>query len=178
MNRARSARPGSPLNRMLVLLAATLLLTGAAAAAELAGPKGPVLLSVTGKIGRTNDGSGALFDEDMLAALPRHRIVTSTPWTDGVKHFEGFLLKDLLDEVGAAGNTLRAEGINGYRIEFPISDADEFGVLIAMRMDGKPLSRRDKGPLWIVYPRDSVPAAQDERYDHRWVWQLGKLEVR
>lgn len=178
MNRARSACPGGPLKRMLALLTATLLLAGAAVAAELAGPKGPVLLSVTGKIGKTNDGNAALFDEDMLSALPRHRIVTSTPWTDGIKHFEGFLLKDLLEEVAAAGSVLRAEGINGYRIEFPISDADEFGVLIAMRMDEKPLSRRDKGPLWIVYPRDSVPAAQDERYDHRWVWQLGKLEVR
>lgn len=163
---------------MLGLVAIMLSLSGIAIAGELRKPSGPVLLTVTGKIARANGDGAALFDEEMLSALPQHRIVTRTPWTDGIKLFEGIRLKALLDEVAVEGSVLRAEGINGYRIDIPVSDADNFGVLIALRMDGERLLRRDKGPLWIVYPRDSVPAVRDERYDSRWVWQLDKIEVR
>ena len=53
----------------------------------------------------------------------------------------------------------------------------EYGVLLAMRMDGQPLTLRTKGPLWIVYPRDTYAALNDVRYDSRWVWQLKSLRV-
>ncbi|MDQ0509608.1 molybdopterin-dependent oxidoreductase [Ancylobacter amanitiformis] len=148
-------------------------------AQDLPAPTGPVLLTVTGKIARTNQNDAALFDEAMLLALPRHRIETTTPWTDGRKVFEGVRLEDVLDQVGAgAAVTLKARALNDYSIDIPASDAREFDMLLALRMDGKPLSRRDKGPIWIVYPRDSVPRIQDERYDSRWVWQLNGLDIR
>lgn len=166
-------------SQLLMLAAASALLSSQnVMAGELHHPAGPVLLTITGNVGRANHDGAALFDEETLTALPWHRIVTSTPWTEGVKRFEGIRLSDLLRQVGANGQTLHAVALNDYRVEIPLSDADEFGVLIAVRMDGKPLLRRDKGPLWIVYPRDSIPSLQDERYDSRWVWQLHKIEVR
>lgn len=136
------------------------------------------MLTVTGTIEKKNEDGVALFDEESLSTFPVHRIETRTPWTDGVARFEGVLLREVLTAVGAKGNLLFAEAINGYRIELPISDAEEFGVLLAMRMNGKVLSRRNKGPLWIVYPRDNIAELRDERYDSRWVWQLNKIEVR
>ncbi|PJR92487.1 oxidoreductase [Ochrobactrum sp. 695/2009] len=145
---------------------------------DLARATGPVLLTVTGMIERTNEAGAALFDADLLSTFSAHRIETHTPWTDGIARFDGVLLKDVLAAVGARGDTLVAEALNGYRIPFPAADSEEFGVLLAMRMDGKPLSRRDKGPLWIVYPRDSIAELRDERYDSRWVWQLNKIEIR
>ncbi len=39
------------------------------------------------------------------------------------------------------------------------------------------LTRRDKGPLWLVYPRDNDAVLQDAKYDHRWAWQLSQLLV-
>ncbi|HWK67973.1 MAG TPA: molybdopterin-dependent oxidoreductase [Rhizobiaceae bacterium] len=164
---------------LLMLVAVSAFLSSQSAVArELARPTGTVLLTVTGNVDKTNQDGAALFDREMLAAFPLHRIVTTTPWTDGIKQFEGILLRDLLREVGAKGHSLHASALNDYRIEIPVSDAEQFGVLIAIRMDGQPLHRRDKGPLWIVYPRDSIPTLQDERYDSRWVWQLHKIEVR
>ncbi|MDR6759243.1 hypothetical protein J2Y48_004559 [Mycoplana sp. BE70] len=164
----------------LAALAATLVLFTAQSAfsKEFPRPTGAVVLTVTGLIDKKNGDGAALLDEGMLLRLPQHRIETRTPWTDGIARFDGVLLRDLLAAVGASGDTLFAEAINGYRIAFPLSDADEFGVLLAMRLDGKRLSRRDKGPLWIVYPRDSIAEVRDERYDSRWVWQLNRLEVR
>lgn len=173
-------RRTSAWSQLLALLATTFAFFVAqnAFASELPRPTGGILLTVTGSIGKTNAEGAALFDEEMLTALPWHQIVTSTPWTNGTKRFEGVLLSDVLREVEANARSLHAKAINDYRIEIPVSDANEFGVLIALRMDGKPLLRRDKGPLWIVYPRDSIPSIQYERYDARWVWQLNRIEVR
>ena len=42
---------------------------------------------------------------------------------------------------------------------------------------GRELLARGKGPVWIVYPRDKVPALRDAKFDHRWVWQLRTLTV-
>lgn len=148
-------------------------------ASNLSAPTGPVLLTVTGEHTRTNHDNGASFDEKMLTALPQHRIETSTPWTDGKNVFEGVLLSELLDFLGVKeARTLHAVALNEYAIATPFSEAIEHGALLAMRMDGKALTRRDKGPIWIVYPRDDNPEIQDERHDSRWVWQLTRIEIQ
>lgn len=154
-------------------------LAGPACAQDLPSPTGPVVLTFTGAIGRTNQPGAAAFDEAMLMQLPQRRIVTTTAWTDGERTFDGVLLQDVLDLIGAgSASMLTAHALNDYSIDIPASDASQFGVLLALRMDGKPMSRREKGPIWIVYPRDSEPRIQDERYDSRWVWQLDSIEVR
>ena len=134
------------------------------------------LLVVTGLI-ETPDG-GARFDRAALEALPQHELSTSTPWTDGVSAFEGPLLCDLLARVGAQGSVLRAKAINDYVIDIPVSDCERYPVILALKRDGKELSRRDMGPVWIVYPRDDYPELRLETINARWVWQLIELEVR
>ena len=62
--------------------------------------------------------------------------------------------------------------------EIPTSDFQRYPVILAMTMNGKPLSRRDKGPLWIVYPRDDHPELATPEVNARWVWQLKALTVR
>ena len=57
-------------------------------------------------------------------------------------------------------------------------DFERFDVLVATHMDGERLQPSDKGPLWIVYPRDHHQELQDIRYDYRWVWQLIRLDVQ
>lgn len=134
---------------------------------------GPVILEVTGQI---TDGR-AVFDHAALADLPPAALDTSTVVTDGVHHFEGFLMRDLLDFLHADGEVVTAIALNDYRAEIPVSDFTDFDVLVAMKMDGAPLTRDDKGPLWIVYPRDAHSVLQDIRFDYRWVWQLSELHV-
>ena len=45
-------------------------------------------------------------------------------------------------------------------------------------MDGEELRVRDKGPLWIVYPRDDFPELDNRLIRSRWVWQVKELMVR
>lgn len=103
---------------------------------------------------------------------------TTTVVTDGVKRFDGFLMRDLLAYVGADGGTVTAIALNDYVIDIPMEDFSRFDVLVATSMDGTRLLPSDKGPLWIVYPRDDHQELQDIRYDYRWVWQLIELDVR
>lgn len=168
-----------------LLTITALVVTGLAASgmaqgqpAELPPPEGRPLLEVTGNIGQTNRGHAALLDRTLLETLPRHELATSTSVTDGVKHFEGFLMRDLLEWIGAEGDTVAAMALNDYLIEIPLQDFHAYDVLVADTMDGERLTPRDKGPLWIVYPRDQHRELQDIRYDYRWVWQLYRLEIR
>lgn len=182
---ARGMDPGGARlwRRLLPLLAAlpillAPILPAAAATCDLPAPTGTVLLEVSGAIDCTNDGDTAAFDRAALKALPQHTLKTTTVVTDGVKTFRGFLMQDLLDEVGAHGETATAHALNDYVVDIPLDDFSRFDVLVAVRMDGKRLTARDKGPLWIVYPRDQYAELQDIRYDYRWVWQLDRLTIR
>jgi hypothetical protein len=164
---------------MFRTLAVLVLLGAAPAHAEaLAPPQGPVLLTVTGRIAHTNAPGRAEFDRAALEAMRTHRIRTSTMWTDGVAEFAGPLLCDLLDRVGAEGRTLVATAINDYRVEIPIDDCRKYPVVLALTRDGRELQRRDKGPIWIVYPRDDHAELRSQEVNTRWIWQLDRLEVR
>lgn len=149
-----------------------------ATADTLPGPEDTVLLRVSGEIGTTNVDGEAHFDRAMLDALPRQTLHTSTVVTDGVNRFEGFLMSDLLARVQAQGESAVATALNDYVVDIPLEDFYDFEVLVADSMDGERLTPRDKGPLWIVYPRDDHGELQDIRYDYRWVWQLESLEIR
>lgn len=166
------------MRRLLVALIVLAPAVGASAQTALPPPEGEVLLRVSGNIAQANVGSEAHFDRAMIEALPRHVLRTTSVVADGVRRFEGFLMRDLLNAVGARGETLTATALNDYVIDIPVSDFTSFDVLVAYRMDGERLTARDKGPLWIVYPRDDHAELQDIRYDYRWVWQLIHIDVR
>lgn len=149
----------------------------ATAQAPLPAPKGPVVLTVTGQIGVRNQGTQAVFDLPMLEGLPQHRFITQTPWDDRPVTFSGPRLRDVLAVVRAQGRQLRASALNDYRVVIPVEDAHRFDVVIATRKNGEPMSVRDKGPLFIVYPFDSDPALKDKRYYERSIWQLKSIDV-
>ncbi|MBE7734083.1 molybdopterin-dependent oxidoreductase [Devosia sp. CC-YST696] len=146
--------------------------------AEILPPQFPPILEVRGAVSKANAPGVAQFDMEMLRALPAVRLDTTTAVTDGVRRFDGFLMRDLLAHVGAQGTAVTARALNDYAIDIAIEEFDRFDVLVAYEMDGEPLLPSDKGPLWIVYPRDQHAELQDIRFDYRWVWQLRWLEIR
>lgn len=143
------------------------------AAAALPARADAPILTLSGAV----EGPPVTLSRAELTALPQHEIRTSTTVTDGTPAFEGFLMRDLLAAYGADGTQVVALALNDYRITIPTADFVDFDVIGALYMDGVALSARDKGPIWIVYPRDDHRALQDIRYDTRWVWQLVELHV-
>lgn len=120
----------------------------------------------------------AFYGVEDLAALPQHKIVTHTSVTDGPQVFVGPLMRDVMADAGLEVDTITATALNDYEIAIPTSDFTRFNVIAALSMNGEALTPRDKGPVWIVYPRDDHTELQDIRYDYRWVWQLIRIEPR
>jgi hypothetical protein len=162
----------------VALLACAVLVAGPAAAEELSTPTGEVLLTVTGAISATNEGDAAVFDFDMLKAVGEVTFSTSTPWTEGKQDFTGVPLEALLRVVGATGSTLTSKAINDYAVDIPASDAVTNGPIIAYLLNGEPMSVREKGPLWVVYPYDSKDEYRAEVYYSRSIWQLTSIDVK
>lgn len=147
------------------------------AQAEIAAPKGEVVLTVGGNIAESNSPEGAAFDMDMLMALPKSGFETHTTWTEGAHRFEGVPLKAVLDAVGATGGTITATALNNYSVEIPIDAIEDEVPIIAYHIDGEPFSRRDKGPLWIVFPYDAGEKYQSELVYGYSIWQLAGLTI-
>lgn len=147
------------------------------AATPLPQPTGPVLLRVTGRIRNQNADGAARFDRAMLEGIGVHQLATSTAWTEGRTEFEGVLARDLLDAVGAEGSGVTATALNDYSVSIPLDELRRYPVLLALKMNGQYLKIMDKGPIWIVYPRDQNKELQDSLTDKKWVWQLRELRV-
>ena len=129
------------------------------------------------------DGTRHDFDEAALAALPWHEITTHTIWTEGPQRFRGPRLADVLSPLAGtplalALRILHMRALNDFALNVPASDAWRFGPILAREANGVPMRVRDKGPLWLVYPRDRIPALQDPLMDERWIWQLRQIEIR
>ncbi len=158
---------------LAALLASALTATAALA---LDAPTGPVVLTVKGTISNTNAGDTAQFDLAMLEALKGRKGEMETPWTEGTVTFEGPLLREILAAVGATGTSLKVRALNDYAADVPAEDA-KLDTILATKLDGKPMSIRDKGPLMLVYPFDLDADLYNEKYFSRSVWQIKEIEV-
>jgi hypothetical protein len=183
-SRSRRGGPGSaarPFWRAVLVLAAILaasLAPAVRADEPLAAPAGEPLLTISGKIARTNKDGEAVFDRAMLEALGTVTIDTANPWVKGVAHYEGVPVSRVLKAVGAQGSTLVAKALDNYTGEIPMADFADERVILALKENGAYLTPRNKGPLFIVYPFDTHPEFRTELYFSRSIWQLNRIEVK
>jgi hypothetical protein len=145
--------------------------------APLTAPTGKVVLTVSGNITQHNAPDQALFDLNMIAALPQHSFTTQTPWYKSPVKFTGPKLADVLAAVGAQGQAIQAVALNNYRITIPVSDALRYPVVMAWKINDQPIPIRAKGPLFIAFPYDADPALRTAQYYERSIWQLKQLHI-
>jgi len=126
--------------------------------------------------GQVPDQTFSLSVQD-LRAIGVQDIVTSTIWTEGVHEFSGVPLYALLRHLDVTGSTIQAVALNDYAVSIPFSDARTGGAIVAFAIDGQPIPRREKGPLWIIYPFDQSPEYRTETVYSRSIWQLNRLNI-
>jgi hypothetical protein len=144
----------------------------------LSKPTGPVILTVTGNITNTNtDQKTAEFDRGMLMNLEVIDQKTMTPWSEGVDLYRGPLLRSVMSAVGAKTDELSVTALNDYSAKVPKKDGDDYDIILAMDMNGKAMSVRDKGPLFLLYPFSSTPSLNNEVIHNRSVWQIKSINV-
>lgn len=140
-------------------------------------PAAQTLLTLTGTVDG-KPGTQVTFDMAALQKLPEVSFTTTTIWTQGPQTFTGVPLAAVLKAAKMTGTSLQATAANDYAVQIPIEDWGNTGPIIAYKRNGKTMTLRDKGPLWIVYPYDSNPAFRTEVIYTRSIWQLDRIDVR
>ncbi|BDX02615.1 molybdopterin-binding oxidoreductase [Marinomonas pontica] len=147
-------------------------------AQDLPKPKGKVILTVSGSIKNTNtDANTAEFDREMLLNLEVRELNTGTPWSEGVDSYRGPLLRSLMAAVGAQAGNLSVTALNDYSAVVPSQDGEDYNVILAMDLNGTPMSVRNKGPLFLLYPFNELPSLNNEVIHNRSVWQIKSIRV-
>ncbi len=157
-----------------LLCALAFLISPGAVSQARAASDGPVLLTVEFK---GDEPRTLTFTRSDLVALGETSFETETIWTSGVQTFTGVSLQALATHLGLNDGVVEARAINDYMVEVPLADAIEGGPIIAYLRNGKEMSVRSKGPLWLVYPYDSNPAYKTEAVYSRSIWQLERIDI-
>ena len=167
--------------RFLTLFSAVglILLTSAhgVVAETLPSLTGPILLRIDGVDPVRFPGGHLDLDLPMLQAIDATTFSTGTIWTEGSHEYTGVSLQALVQTVGIIGDTLTLQAMNDYSVEVPVSDAVPGGPIIAYFSDGAPMSVREMGPLWLIYPYDSDPDFQTDVIYSRSIWQLDRILI-
>ena len=149
-----------------LLVAATVLISGGTPASS------PLLVV-------RHAGNEVTFTDEQLRALPQVTVRTKTEFTDGVVEFVGPLARDVLAAANIGEATIaHLVAANDYALDVPLRDFQAYNVILAMEANGEKLSRRDKGPIWLMYPLDDHAELQDPAYTIRLIWQLTTVELR
>jgi hypothetical protein len=180
--------------RCLLIAAALVVSTVSAHAQSLKAPTGPVILTVTGKIAQTNRGPfnpdndllfknthvtferAASFDLAMIEGLGLRSIQADYPQGGPLHTFEGPLLRDVLKAAGANGSLVKVSALDGYTQEIPMSELEQWPIVLAVKRDGAYLALGGFGPSWVAFPRRDIPALAD-RNDDKWVWGIVHIAV-
>jgi len=142
-------------------------------------PTGEVILTLTGNITTTNVGDELQFD---METIERLGVVTYRVYDKQAEgrevFFEGVLLKQLLAVAGLDPEVtaLNAVALNDYAVEIPITDVENYPVLLATSVERERMTVERYGPTRIIYPYHAF-ALDETVYDPRWIWQLATIEL-
>ncbi|EPJ46262.1 MAG: hypothetical protein OFPI_34490 [Osedax symbiont Rs2] len=139
--------------------------------------QGAVILTVSGNITHTNSGATAEFDLSMLQAMPQTTIVTKTPWTEGLNHFTGPKIEDLIQLLAGKGEFIEATALNGYKITIPMQDVNKYSIILALQHNGEVLSVRRRGPSWVIYPWSDMNLTRNHKFYTRSIWQVKSINI-
>ena len=111
-----------------------------------------------------------------LEAMPQATVATTNDFVDGKVTYRGPLVRDVLARVGLdKADNVRFTAANDYYVDIPTQNFRAYDAILALEADGERLSRRDKGPIWLMYPISDYPALRDPIYTRRLIWQVVKI---
>jgi hypothetical protein len=155
---------------------------------------GPVVLTVTGAIEKTNRGPFEPFSDvlfatlqesfekayaltlDDLGALPQQTVEVGYPNWPGPVTVTGPTLASVLDLVGATGSQVLVQAVDGYAPAFKIDEVRAGTFVLATAQGGEPLALGGRGPVWLVFPAGSY-AGQTAEDDSGLAWAVFHLKI-
>ena len=161
----------------------------------------PVLLTLTGAIGRANRGPAGALDQMMykqmirfdkayvldfaaISALPTVVIRPTLEYDHKTHQLAGPLLLDLLKASGIKitdTSKLFLRAVDGYVAEISAADAFKYRFIVATHLDDRPIPLGGLGPLWAVYDADRFPDMAAKPLNERFVrcpWAMYHIDVQ
>ncbi|MEO8541960.1 MAG: molybdopterin-dependent oxidoreductase [Burkholderiaceae bacterium] len=163
---------------------------------------GPVLLTVSGDVGKVNRGpldpvldqmmakhgitfqKAFCFDAPALRRLPSVTIGPTLEYDAKIHALAGPTLESVLHAAGVgpgAAVQLGLRAVDGYNVIVSQQDARSYRMIIATHIDGQPLALGGLGPQWAVYDADRLSAFKDKPLKERFglcPWGLYHIGVR
>jgi len=114
-----------------------------------------------------------------LQGLDQVEVKTSNEFVDGEKVFRGPLVRKVLNLYGGTGATMVTfTAANDYQVDVDVAEFYKYNAILALTQDGVALSKREKGPIWVIYPMSDFVELRDPVFNSRLIWQLVKLEYQ
>lgn len=156
----------------LSLSAASGLLLPALSARAEAQADEPVLLTVSGAVGKPNRGpvdhvvdqmmgkhgieftQATTFTASALARLPAVSIQPTLEYDNKPHQLSGPLLTTVLQAAGVGLNparTIELRAVDGYNVALTVAEIQDRNMIVATRLDGRPMALGGFGPQWGVY---------------------------
>jgi len=164
--------------------------------------RGPVLLTVSGAIGRANRGAldpaldqmmakhGIQFekalalDAQALYRLPKVQITPTLEYDAKPHTLSGPLLTTVLAAAGVPATgafTVGMRAVDGYNVSLSLVELVRMRMLVATHIDGHPLALGGLGPQWAVFDAGAVAPYKDLPLKERFAqcpWGLYHLDVQ
>jgi hypothetical protein len=112
-----------------------------------------------------------------LESMPVTEFETETPWTEGKTRFKGVRLQMLMEQLGVDSDVIRVKALNQYHADVHWKELSQYPVIIAYEMNGEPMSVRDKGPFWLMFPMSDFPELNTPKHHISMVWQVSEIEA-
>lgn len=153
--------------------------------------RGPILLTVSGRIGAGNRGAfdpaldqmmgkqkiqfdkAHVFDFAALTALPAVTIKPTLEYDSKPHTLKGPLLADVMKAAGVKltdKTTLFLRAVDGYAAQVTAAEASKYRFIVATHLDGQPMALGGLGPLWAVYDADRFPDMAAKPLPARFAW--------
>ena len=141
-------------------------------------PKYDVILTIRGATSKFARAGVLKFDRATLEAMGMIRYTSKNRWYDKPVTYEGVLGSQLMRIIGVPSKAryLLVRALNDYAVRIPVSDFSRWPVMFALKLDGKYMTIREKGPIWVVYPNHLYPELGRQPHLAKWIWQLKSIE--
>ena len=124
------------------------------------------------------DGEELRYSPVLLEGLQTYRITTTNPSRAEPADFDGVLLTDLLRRSGLETiGELRVTAENELSAVLPRALWEAVPVLVATRVNGQALTRRERGPIQFIIPSEEFEASPVASEAHL-VWMAARIEPK
>ncbi|WP_052704077.1 molybdopterin-dependent oxidoreductase [Vibrio nigripulchritudo] len=130
------------------------------------------ILTVSGQVEKSRK-----YSLEQIQSFPQLLITTNTPWTNEAHSYKGPTLEDILNDAKAKGSWLTLKALDKYQVTVDFERIRQFKPILAWEDNGKKMTVRGKGPLWLILPKDHHKELEAQIFNDYMIWQLVTIDV-